>query len=184
MLDFVSILIGLLTAALGIILMLVSKPTILFENLNGKEEQKELTEIERGFTEYAIKNLRQDRVHDFFYVDKVRESYNSVIKIVGLLEDIMVQYEQGLLFFRRISLLFGSFLVVAAMFSIPISFWENVTLLNAFIFSASVIGVFLFSIILSSSFKLNKMIKRYKEYKKVLRQQRVNVFFKEIGELS
>lgn len=178
--DLVSILISLLTAALGIILMLVSKPTILFENLDEKEEKKELAEIERGFIEYVIKNLRQDRVHDFFYVDKIRESYNSVIKIVGLLEDIMAQYEQGLLHFRRMSLLFGSFLVVAAVFLILTSLREYVTF--ALIIFISTIGTLLFSAVLLNSLRLSKMIKNYKEYKKVLRQQRSNVLFKEIME--
>lgn len=180
--NLVSILVSLLTAALGIVLMLVSKPTILFENLDEKEEKKELVEIERSFTEYIMRNLRQDRIHDFFYVDKIRESYNSIIKIVGLLEDIIAQYEQDLLFFRRMSLLFSSFLVVAAMFLILTSLWEYITF--ALIIFISTIGAFLFSVILLNSLRLSKMIKNYKEYKKILRQQRTNVIFKEIMEES
>ena len=99
MLDPATALVSILVAVVGIISILFSRPTILFENLDDKEEKKELVKMERDFTEYTIKHLKQDRVHDFFYIDKVRESYNSVIKIVGLLENIIAQYGQGLLFY-------------------------------------------------------------------------------------
>ena len=180
MLDPTTALVNIIVAAIGIISILFSRPTILFENLDEKEEKKELVEMERDFTEYTIKRIKQDRAYDFYYIDKLRESYNSVIKIVGLLENTITQYNEGLLFFKRMNFLFGIFLLIAAAFSSFVAVWEYTTLTSLTLVFNGVVGTILFTIIITSSFRLNRTVKSYREYKKVLRQQRTNILFREI----
>jgi len=169
----VSILIG----ATGVLSLVISKPDVLFESIEGKEE---IREIEKDFTQFILKSLDNNRAEDYFYIRRVQESFNFLIKTIGLLENIIEEYEQTLLSFKRISIIFGGFLLISAALWIIINLYTPSICMFYFFFMCIITAV-LSTLLAITSFKLCKIIRRYKDYKKVLKQQRINIIFKEIS---
>lgn len=170
-------LVSILMGATGIISLLLSNPSILFEKI---EDNKEIADLETYFTSYAVRNLRNDGVSEILCIEGMRDGYNLIIKIVGFLESTVEQYNRALLSFKRGGFTFGCFLLISAATWFVIGEY----LPDArFLLSVAIcmIGALLLAFIVNTSLSLRKTKKSYHEYMRILKQQKANVAFRKMS---
>jgi len=172
-----STLISILIGATGIISLLLSNPSILFEKI---EDDKELSDLEMDFTLDIVRNLKRN-ISESSCTEGMRDGYNLIIKTVGFLENTAEEYSQTMLSFKRVSFMFGCFLLLSAFAWFTISECFPYAWL-VFIIVTCIIGTMLITLIVSKSLKLRRMMKSYREYKNILRQQKANIAFRKMLE--
>jgi len=157
--------------------MLLSKPSILFEKI---EDDNEIAELEMDFTLNIVKNLKRN-VSESSCIEGMRDGYNLIIKTIGSLENTVEEYTQTLLSFRRICFMLGCFLLISAFVLFIISEYFSF-LWFTFIIATSMIGTILMTLLVDKSLGLRRMMKHYREYKIILRQQKANIAFRKMLE--